>query len=135
MLNFDSTVNIATILALVAIVCPVLTAIIDNVFRLIFKCIENKQKRYEQDILHKREIFENFLSSFNEVCQRREYETLSRYASSYSLIYIYLPQSIRDELGKVNELISQRNWDAAIKYVDPISADIYNIMQKQQLTR
>ena len=33
MLNFDSTVNIATILALVAIVCPVLTAIIDNVFR------------------------------------------------------------------------------------------------------
>lgn len=60
MLNFDSTVNIATILALVAIVCPVLTAIIDNVFRLIFKCIENKQKRYEQDILHKREIFEIF---------------------------------------------------------------------------
>lgn len=44
MLNFDSTVNIATILALVAIVCPVLTAIIDNLFRLIFKCIENKQK-------------------------------------------------------------------------------------------
>ena len=49
MLNFDSTVNIATILALVAIVCPVLTAIIDNVFRLIFKCIENKQKK--QDII------------------------------------------------------------------------------------
>lgn len=44
MLNFDSTVNIATILALVAIVCPVLTAIIDNLFRLIFNALKISKK-------------------------------------------------------------------------------------------
>lgn len=42
--TIDLTVTITTVLALVAIISPVLTAIIDNIFRLILKHSENKQK-------------------------------------------------------------------------------------------
>lgn len=129
----DLTVTITTILALVAIISPVLTAIIDNVFRLILKHLENKQKRYEQNTLHKRELFENFLSAFNEVCHLRSDDAVRRYASSYSLIYIYLPLNVCDDLGKVNLLISEKCWDDAIKHVDPISLSIYKEMQKLKL--
>lgn len=129
----DLTVTITTVLALVAIISPVLTAIIDNVFRLILKHSENKQKRYEQNTLHKRELFENFLSAFNEVCHLRNEEAIRRYASSYSLVYIYLPKYVRDDLGRVNLLISLNDWNEAIKYVDAISMDICKEMQKLKL--
>lgn len=129
----DLTVTITTILALVAIISPVLTAIIDNIFRLIIKHSENKQKRYEQNTLHKRELFENFLSAFNEVCHLQNVDAVRRYASSYSLVYIYLPKCVRDDLGLVNLLIGRRDWDEAIKYVDAISMDIYKEMQKLKL--
>ena len=129
----DLTVTITTVLALVAIISPVLTAIIDNVFRLILKHSENKQKRYEQNTLHKREIFENFLSAFNEVCHLKDNDTISRYASSYSLVYVYLPQNVQRDLATVNLLIEKRDWNEAIKYVDLISTDIYKEMQKLKL--
>lgn len=129
----DLTVTITTVLALVAIISPVLTAIIDNIFRLILKHSENKQKRYEQNTLHKREIFENFLSAFNEVCHLKDNDTISRYASSYSLVYVYLPKNVQRDLATVNLLIEKRDWNEAIKYVDLISTDIYKEMQKLKL--
>lgn len=129
----DLTVTITTVLALVAIISPVLTAIIDNIFRLILKHSENKQKRYEQNTLHKREIFENFLSAFNEVCHLKDNDTISRYASSYSLVYVYLPKNVQHDLATVNLLIEKRDWNEAIKYVDLISTDIYKEMQKLKL--
>lgn len=129
----DLTVTITTVLALVAIISPVLTAIIDNIFRLILKHSENKQKRYEQNALHKREIFENFLSAFNEVCHLKDNDTISRYASSYSLVYVYLPKNVQHDLATVNLLIEKRDWNEAIKYVDLISTDIYKEMQKLKL--
>lgn len=129
----DLTVTITAVLALVAIISPVLTAIIDNIFRLILKHSENKQKRYEQNTLHKREIFENFLSAFNEVCHLKDNDTISRYASSYSLVYVYLPANVQHDLATVNLLIEKRDWNEAIKYVDLISTDIYKEMQKLKL--
>ena len=133
-MNFDSTISIATILALVAIVCPVLTAVINNVFLLIFKIFDAKRKLYKQNNLHKRELFENFLSAFNDVCvSRGTDENISRYASSYSLVYIYLPKEVQDELDKVNLLIQNDDWNEAIKYVSPISLSIYKAMKKLKL--
>ncbi len=131
--NIDLTISITTILALVAIVSPILTTIINNIFQLILISKEKKQKHYEQDILHRREIFENFLSAFNEVCHRHNNATISRYASSYSLVYIYLPEKVRNDLGKINLLIANSEWYEAVKYVDAISIDIYNEMQKLKL--
>ena len=131
--DIDSTISITTILALVAIISPILTALINNIFQLILKYMEKKQKRYEQDTLHRREIFENFLSAFNEVCHRQDDATISRYAASYSLVYIYLPEKVRKDLGLVNLLIANYEWDEAIKYVDAISMDIYREMQKLKL--
>ena len=131
--DIDLTISITTILALVAIISPILTTLINNIFLLILKNMEKKQKHYEQDTLHRREIFENFLSAFNEVCHRRDDTTISRYASSYSLVYIYLPEKVRKDLGLINLYIANCEWEEAIKYVDAISMDIYREIQKLKL--
>ena len=80
--------------------------------------------------LHKREIFEKFLSAFNKACQLQTEDAVSEYSSCYSLVYIYLPKPVRDELGKINLLIKQHDWSEVIKYVDRISMDIAKELEK-----
>lgn len=129
--NIDLTVTISVIVALCAIISPILTTIINNLFQIKLKRLESSQKRYEDTVLHKREIFENFLSAFNQVCQLPTNEAIAQYSSSYSLVYIYLPKKVRDDLGTVNLLINNKKYNEAIKYVDAISMDICKEMENQ----
>lgn len=129
--NIDLTVTISVIVALCAIISPILTTIINNLFQLKLKRLESSQKRYEDTVLHKREIFENFLSAFNQVCQLPTNEAIAQYSSSYSLVYVYLPKKVRDDLGTVNLLINNKKYNEAIKYVDAISMDICKEMENQ----
>lgn len=119
-----------SITAITAILAPVLIAIINNHHQYRIKKMELEQKSYEQSVLHKREIFESFLSAFNKVCQLQTQEAVSEYSSCYSLVYIYLPKPVRDELGEINLLIKQNNWMEVIKYVDRISMDIAKELEK-----
>jgi len=92
--------------------------------------MELEQKFYEQSILHKRELFEKFLSAFNKACHLQTEDALSKYSSCYSLVYIYLPKPVRNELGEINLLIKRNNWLEVIKYVDHISIDIAKELEK-----
>ena len=131
--KIDLTVTISAIVAIAAIISPVITALINNAYQLKLRKLEIQQQRYENDIMHRRKIFEDFLSSFNDACQSQSKEAISRYASSYSLVYICLPEKVRKDLGLVNLLIAKGDWDEAVKYVDAISMDIYRQMQKLKL--
>lgn len=113
-----------SIIAICAIIAPVLVALINNHHQYKMKEMDMRQKLFEQTVLHKRKIFENFLSAFNQVCHLQTEEALSEYSACYSLVYIYLPKKVREDLGRINLLIERHNWDEAIKYVDAISMDI-----------
>lgn len=113
-----------SITAICAIIAPVLVTIINNHHQYKLKEMDLKQKTYEQTIIHKRQLFENFLSAFNQVCHLKTEEAISKYSSSYSLVYIYLPKEVRDDLGRINLLIEKHCWEEAIKNVDAISMDI-----------
>lgn len=126
----DLSITISSILGVSAIVVPMLTTILNNIHQRSMRKLEIKQERYAQNNLHKREIFENFLRSFNKACQLHTEENISLFAEYYSLAYIYLPDYARKNLGEINLLISKGHWDEAIKYVDAISMDIYKEMQK-----
>ena len=119
-----------SITAIVAILAPILVAIINNHHQYRLKKMELEQKSYEQSVLHKREIFEKFLSAFNKACQLRTGEAVSEYSSCYSLVYIYLPKPVREELGLINLHIAKGNWTEALKYVDRISMDVAEEMNK-----
>lgn len=119
-----------SITAITAILAPVLVAIINNRHQYKLKKMELEQKSYEQSVLHKREIFEKFLSAFNKACQLQTEDAISEYSSCYSLVYVHLPKPVRDELGEINLLIKQDNWMEVIKHVDRISMDIAKELEK-----
>lgn len=119
-----------SITAIAAILAPIFVAVINNRHQYRLKKMELEQKFYEQSVLHKREIFEKFLSTFNKACQLQTEDSISEYSSCYSLVYIYLPAPVRNELGEINLLIKQNNWMEVIKYVDRISMDIAHELEK-----
>lgn len=116
--------------AIIALVSPIIVSLINNSHQRKLKKMELAQNIYEQSVLHKREIFERFLSAFNSACQLQTKEAISEYSSCYSLVYIYLPKPVRDELGEINLLIKHDDWSEAIKYVDRISMDIAKELEK-----
>lgn len=83
--EFDITVTISAIVAISAVISPIFTAIINNHYQLKLKKIELKQKEYEQTILYKRNILENYIRYLNGVYQYPNKESLSNYAQYYSL--------------------------------------------------
>lgn len=123
----ETTSNfIPSITAIVAILAPVLVSIINNHHQYRLRKLELEQRPYEQTVLHQRDIFEKFLSAFNKACHLQTEEAVSEYSSCYSLVYIYLPKPIRDELGEINLLIKKHLWAEVIKHVDVISMAVAN---------
>lgn len=60
-LKWDLSITISAIIAVAAIISPILTAVINNVHQRNMKKLELKEKHYSQTASYQKEIFENYL--------------------------------------------------------------------------
>lgn len=88
--------DIVALIALVALVSPPITAIIDNLFKLIAKHLDFKRNVYDNEFNHKRDLFENFLSYTGQLHLdsdryinglMKAYFALSPYVSKEDFVY------------------------------------------------
>lgn len=93
--TIDLTITVSVILALSAIISPILTALINNHHQLKIKKLEAKQQEYERTVMYKRNIFENYLRYLNDVSQNPTKESVSGYAQYYPLAFMYLPKDVQ----------------------------------------
>lgn len=128
--NFDLTITISAIVAVSAVISPIFTTIINNHYQLKLKKIELKQKEYEQTILYKRNILENYIRYLNGVYQYPNNESLSNYAQYYSLAYAYLPENTRKKISDINHRLGQSAHANIVNEIDEIISDISDILQK-----
>lgn len=128
--KIDLTITISVIIAITAIISPILTTLLNNRHQLTIKKIELKQLEYERSILHKREIFENFLQALSKVAQNPSEENIELFAKYYPLAYIYVPKPVKKTLAEINLLLQRGIYDEVVKYVDLISSDICAELQK-----
>lgn len=128
--KIDLTITISVILALAAIISPIFTAIINNRYQLKLKKLELKQKEYEQTVMYKRNIFENYLRYFNDVFQHPTNESLSGYAQYYPLAFMYLPKNVQEKLSAINHRLGQSVHANIADEIDEIIVDISTELQK-----
>lgn len=124
--------TISVIVALAAIISPILilTAIINNHYQLKLKHMELKQKEYEETIMYKRNIFENYLRNLNDVFQHPTNKSLSRYAQYYPLACLYLPEDIGRQLSEVNHKLGKSVHVDIADDIDEIIIAVSNELQK-----
>ena len=128
--TIDLTITISVILGVAAIISPVLTTLLNNHHQLKLKKLELKQKEYEQTILYKRNIFENFLTALSMVAQLHSRENINEFAKWYPLAYMYLPEEVQKTLATINLLLAHNKCDEIVKYVDLVTSDINKELQK-----
>ncbi len=122
--------EITQIIAILAILTPLVTSFINHIFHLVEKRRDIRDERIERAALHQREIHENFLSAFHQVCHLRTDEAIAKYSSYYPLVYIYLDKKMQKDLECINLLISKKQFDEAIKHINTISVDILKQLER-----
>lgn len=91
-LKFDSTVTISIVLAIVALVAPSITAIINNKHLEKMKKLEIKEQHYKNNNLHIRGMFEQFLTDYGKYMANQKYSDLENLKGSFYSLLPYVPQ-------------------------------------------
>ena len=96
---------ITTVVAVAAIIAPVVTTLINCVFQLINKRLDNNQELLKNTVYHKREILEKYVSCLGEVVHYCTSENEAQYGKYHNLAYLYLPSEFHEPMSNICKLI------------------------------
>lgn len=107
-LDLDLSITISAIIALAAVISPVITTVINNFHQLKIKKIELNQQHYEKTVLYQREIFENYLRETGKYVGSKgiDQNAAKEYSKTYLVAYLHAPKYLQEEMKRTNECIT-----------------------------
>lgn len=96
-----------------AILCPVLTAWINNWYQLKLKKLELSDSAARLQLQHDRDIIENYLKNAGACIQNSTYENLAAYNSYYSLAFQCIPEELHVQMRILNNNIVDLDVETA----------------------
>lgn len=116
MLNLDLSFTITAIIALISLISPILTTIINNFHDSKIRELELKNRIYEQTVIYKRDIILSYLSSVGKCISYCETTDLKDYGFYYAKSIALITNDNTIELmKKLNQEIVDHSWDSASK--------------------
>lgn len=128
--KFDLTISISVIVALCAIISPILTAIINNRYNLKLKRMELSQQKYNDSVLYHRNVYENYLKHAGRCIYYADLDALKDYGEYYYSALMYAPPDIQTDMIAANRLMLEDKYDEASLIIEVIAAKIHDIQQK-----
>lgn len=133
MLHFDSSISIVGTIAVVALLSPPVTSIIENIFKLIAKKMDRNREVYNNEHNHKRELFEDFLHCTGMVSYDRN-EYIKKLLHAYYVLIPYIPAEKVEFFRLYCDLI-QEDGDANNEYLSNLLHGEIVPCIKQELCR
>lgn len=128
--KIDISITISVIVALCAIISPILTTIINNRYQMKIKKLETKQHYFEDNIVRKRTIFENYLKAASRCAIYAKIEAISEYGECYIPALIYAPSDIRTDMINIHNLMINHKWEKAIPLIEELTPKIADLISK-----
>ncbi len=128
--NIDLTISISVIVALCAIISPILTTIINNRYQTKIKRIELSQQEYRDSAMHYRNVYENYLKHTGPCIYHADQEALKGYGEYYYSALMYAPHDIQTDMIEANRLMMEDKYDEASPIIEIIATKIHTIQQK-----
>lgn len=128
--KFDLTISISVIVALCAIISPILTAIINNRYHIKMKRMELSQQEYSNSVLHYRSVYENYLKYAGRCIYFADQDALKDYGEYYYSALMYAPHDIQKDMVRANSLMLEDKYDDASLIIETIATKIYYVQQK-----
>ena len=104
MTDFNPTI-ITTVIAVVAIISPVITTLIDNIFRLISKKMEYNSASKEKNTQYRQNIIENYIQCAGACIVSSTTSVLENYKKSYALVLLHVPSEIQKQIIEIDRLM------------------------------
>lgn len=104
--QMDASALAAWIALIVAIISPILTAIINNRH-------QTKMKKIEMSIASKLKIIEDYLSSAGQIIYHNGEASTESYSIAIGRIYSASPRSLWEKISVLDEMIYSGNWEDA----------------------
>lgn len=104
--QMDASALAAQIALIVAIISPILTAIINNRH-------QTKMKKIEMSIASKLKIIEDYLSSAGQIIYHNGEANTESYSIAIGRIYSASPRSLWEKISVLDEMIYSGNWEDA----------------------
>lgn len=128
--KFDLTVTVSVIIALCAIISPILTALINNHYLLKMKKLELSQEHYKNTIAYQRNIFENYLKYAGRCTAYTDENALRDYGEYYLLALMYAPKELHSKMISLHTFMRTYKWTDATHALEEITPEIHAILQK-----
>lgn len=86
------------VIAVCAILSPILTALINNHHQKVMKKLEYKHLEHEEQLQHEREICEAYIRAAGSCIHHADVEAVKKYGEHFGLIVYYAPEDIRKDI-------------------------------------
>lgn len=126
---FDATITISVIVSLCAIISPLLTALINNHHHTKIRKLELQQQRYQDTIIHRRSIFENYFRSAGQCFNFSSNDNIAEFGNWQCIAIMYAPPEFREQMIQINNLASRREWSQANALLEDLASKMYTITQ------
>lgn len=128
----DLSITISAIIAVVAVISPIFTALINNHHQLKLKSLEIRQEHFEKNVLHERDIFEKYIVLSSHYLRFYEPNDRAEYQEAYFLAYTYAPDHLRDKMQLLNDDLNFGRDVSARNTLDTLTRELSDYMKHRQ---
>lgn len=129
-MNLDLSFTVASIIALAALVSPLLTTCMNNHHAYRMKKLEYDEARKRAEIQRERDIYEGYVCAAGACMASGTNENYASYGSHMQLALFYSPQETRNKIIALHENLKKGDHEAIDRLLAEINSDL-SAYQKQ----
>lgn len=127
--KIDLTITISVVIAVCAIISPVITTLLNNHHVYKMKKLDLKRESEKSSYFYKRGVYEEYLKRAGKCVADANHDCMREYGETYLLALVYFPEELRPELIAINDYISKFSWKEARSALDGLAPKICTILQ------
>lgn len=128
--NVDMSITIASVLAICAIISPIITTLINNHHNWRIHKAEMKREDYKNTILYKRSIYENYLRTAGRCIYYADDVALKDYGEHYMAALMCSEGELHAQMIEVNKHMQAYDWEKAMAGLELITPKIHALVEK-----
>lgn len=131
--NIDWNTVVPQITLAVAIISPVVVAIVNNAHNSKIRRLELKYEKQTSYFHNQQSIFDNYVLYASKQIEADYQSERTEYMRYYGELFMYVPESYWKELEKLNRYIQEKNKQASMQQLITVTKILGKILQESDL--
>ena len=129
-MKFDSTITITVVIAISAIISPIITTVLNNHHLYKMRKLDDEAELRKTSYFFKRGIFEDYMRYAGQCVTHASADVLENYGATYALALIYFPDELLDKIIDINAALNRQQWTNALVKLNELSPELRKQLQK-----